>query len=450
MMNPKDTIITVDNLSKVYRLGVKETAHDNLAHTFYNLLKSPITNYKKYRSLYKFSDTELNKNEFQANGTEDILWALKDVTFNVQKGDLLGIIGKNGAGKSTLLKILCRITDPTIGYAKIHGRIASLLEVGTGFHPELTGRENVYLNGTILGMKKKEIDHKFDEIVAFSGVEKFIDTPVKRYSSGMSVRLAFSVAAHLEPEILIIDEVLAVGDAEFQKKCLNKMENVSQQGRTVLFVSHNMPAVSRLCNRSILLDKGTIIQDGLTEEVVKSYLTSESECSAFRHWENKESAPQGDAVILNSVKVHNGNGEPLQTINIRNNFYITMNYEVIKPDHIFIPHFHFINEEGTNAFVTLDKDEQWFERPRPAGYYSSTVLVDGNLLAEGIYYIHCNMLTVHPTKPQFSAPDSVSFHVFDDGKGNTARHDGYTNNLPGVVRPYLKWETKFGTDVFSS
>ena len=257
-------IISVENLSKAYRLGVKEEAPDTLVGAMTGVLKAPFKNWKRLSSL----DT-------QAGGdSEDILWALKDVSFDVHEGEVVGIIGRNGAGKSTLLKILSRITDPTSGCVKLRGRVSSLLEVGTGFHPELTGRDNVYMNGTILGMAKQEIDKKFDEIVDFSGVEKFLDTPVKRYSSGMLVRLAFAVAAHLEPEILIVDEVLAVGDAEFQNKCLGKMQDVSRSGRTVLFVSHNMAAFKELCSRGVLLADGQVDSDGISDEIADQYLSS--------------------------------------------------------------------------------------------------------------------------------------------------------------------------------
>ncbi|MCA9422956.1 MAG: ABC transporter ATP-binding protein, partial [Nitrospira sp.] len=249
-----DLAIKVENISKCYRIGLKENMHDSLGASILHFLKNPLHNYRKYRSLYQFDDLRPD----QGDNRPDVIWALRDVSFELKKGEVVGIIGINGAGKSTLLKILSKITVPTSGSVTIRGRISSLLEVGTGFHPELTGRENVYLNGTILGMRKKEIERKFDEIVDFSGVEKFIDTPVKRYSSGMKVRLAFAVAAHLEPEILVIDEVLAVGDARFQKKCLDKMKDVGQQGRTVLFVSHILPAVTRLCRRTILLNGGRV------------------------------------------------------------------------------------------------------------------------------------------------------------------------------------------------
>ncbi|NQU32079.1 MAG: ABC transporter ATP-binding protein [Bacteroidetes bacterium] len=255
--------IKIENLSKRYRIGLKEENHDTFFGTLSSWVKYPLTNFKRVQKLSKF-DEDLN--------SEDVIWALRDISFEVKKGEVLGIIGKNGAGKSTLLKILARITEPTTGRVEISGRIASLLEVGTGFHPELTGKENVYLNGTILGMSKKEIDRKFDEIVDFSGIEKFIYTPVKRFSSGMRVRLAFSVAAFLDPEILLIDEVLAVGDVEFQKKCIGKMGSIAGEGRTVLFVSHNMSAVSDLTERCIILHDSVILKEGATRDIVPLYI----------------------------------------------------------------------------------------------------------------------------------------------------------------------------------
>jgi len=274
-MYKKDVVIRVENISKRYRIGVKGKTHDTFGRTIIETIKSPLSNYRKYRSLYKFDDFKPDNDNKQTDNFDDIIWALKDVSFKVKQGEVLGIIGGNGAGKSTLLKILSRITDPTDGKAEIRGKVSSLLEVGTGFHPELTGRENVYLNGTILGMTRKEVEQKYDEIVDFSGVEKFIDTPVKRYSSGMKVRLAFSVAAHLEPEILMIDEVLAVGDLSFQRKCLGKMEEVAKGGRTILFVSHNMGAIQNLCSSCLWLDEGNIKFSGAVAPVVSAYHKSQ-------------------------------------------------------------------------------------------------------------------------------------------------------------------------------
>jgi lipopolysaccharide transport system ATP-binding protein len=264
-MDMSKPIIKINNLSKCYRIGTKERGYKTFREAIIDGFSAPFRNLKRLQRLTNFNN---NGDDVRSN---DIIWALKDISFKVNEGEVLGIIGKNGAGKSTLLKILSRITEPTGGIIEINGRVSSLLEVGTGFHPELTGRENIFLNGAILGMRKKEIEEKFDEIVNFAEIEKFLDTPVKRYSSGMYVRLAFAVAAHLEPEVLLVDEVLAVGDIAFQKKCLGKMEDVAKGGRTVFFVSHNMGAIRSLCNNAIWLDNGGIIKKGPTDEVVRDY-----------------------------------------------------------------------------------------------------------------------------------------------------------------------------------
>ncbi len=433
-----DLAIKVENISKRYRIGLKEHQHDNFVAAFFDMLKSPLTNYRLYRSLYKFDDATLENGGFKEQ--PDVVWALKSISFEVKKGEVVGIIGKNGAGKSTLLKILCKITHPTRGMARIRGRISSLLEVGTGFHQELSGRENVYLNGTILGMTKKEVDRKFDEIVDFSGVEKFIDTPVKRYSSGMRVRLGFAVAAHLEPEVLIVDEVLAVGDAAFQKKCIDKMQDVGKGGRTVLFVSHNMPAVNRLCSRAILINDGTVADDGPAQDVVGRYLTSELGTSAAREWRNTENAPTGEAARLLAVRVRNEDGTIMEHIGIRENFTLEMEYEVLEANHLLLPHFQIVNEEGITVFVTVDRDPNWRGKPRPKGFFTSKVRIPGNLLAEGMFITNCAMLSLNPDKLQFFERSAVAFNVVDDLKGDTARGD-YSRNLPGVVRPLLEWET---------
>ncbi len=283
--------IRAENLGKSYRLGEML----NLTKT----LKETISSFVKGKK-----PTEADNSGERAN--EDILWALRGASFELSPGEKLGIIGPNGAGKSTLLKLLCRITPPSEGFAEIYGRVASLLEVGTGFHPELTGRENIFLNGSILGMKRKEIMRKFDEIVAFSGVERFLETPIKRYSSGMRVRLGFSVAAHLDPEILIVDEVLAVGDSDFRKKCLGKMNDVSREGRTVLFVSHNMQAINTLCDRCLLLDHGRVIMDGPTEEVVKTYASSGDENATKSSIRYEKDSPNPHWIQSVSLRLENG------------------------------------------------------------------------------------------------------------------------------------------------
>ncbi len=440
-MTSKDIAIKVENISKVYRIGLKEQMHDSFARTALEFLRSPLKNYRKYRSLYKFDDISSDQNQNPGNNSSDIIWAVRDVSFEVKKGEVLGIIGRNGAGKSTLLKILSKITDPTSGSAEIRGRVSSLLEVGTGFHQELTGRENVYLNGTILGMKKSEVDAKFDEIVDFSGVEKFLDTPVKRYSSGMKVRLAFAVAAHLEPEILIIDEVLAVGDAAFQKKCLNKMQDVGQKGRTVLFVSHNMAAVTRLCDRAILLDEGGIMANGPSRQIVSRYLRSDLVTTAAREWPDPDKAPSGPVARLRAVRARSEDGQISDVFDIRKPIRIEMEYDVLQSDFVLLPHFGLITEEDKCAFITVDQDPTWRRRARPAGCYVSTAWIPGNLLSEGTLSVICSLLTLNPDTVQFVEESTIGFRVVDALDGESARGD-YAKEIPGVVRPLLKWETK--------
>lgn len=436
----KEFAFIAENISKVYRIGAKDMVKDNLGSMAIDFVKSPLKNYKKYRSLYKFSEQELSKNISDENSS-NLLWALRDVSFNVKRGETVGIIGRNGAGKSTLLKVLSRITHPTRGRIEIRGRTASLLEVGTGFHKELTGRENIYLNGTILGMRKNEVDKKFDEIVEFSGVGKFLDTPVKRYSSGMGVRLAFAVAAHLEPEILIVDEVLAVGDAAFQKKCLNKMQDVSESGRTVLFVSHNMAAVSRLCERGILLESGSVVQDGLIHDVVSTYMSSGTGTSAAKEWD-QANAPTGSASRLHAVRIINSAGEPSEVLDIRSQVGIQMEFEVTEPGHVMLPHFYVHNDEGVVAFKTMDQDPKWKSKPRDVGHYISTAWIPGNFLSEGPIIVTCGLITLDPNIPQFIEHQIVSAQVVDSMEGDSARGD-WAGSMSGVVRPKLDWETDY-------
>jgi lipopolysaccharide transport system ATP-binding protein len=298
-----DVAIRAEGLSKRYRIGLRDQRQDTLAGAVLDSLKQPGKNLQRLRRLTRFDGGE--------GEARDVIWALKDVSFEVRQGEVLGIIGRNGAGKTTLLKVLARITHPTAGRVELRGRVSSLLEVGTGFHPELTGQENIYLNGTILGMKKAEIDQKFDAIVEFSGVEGFLDTPVKRYSSGMRVRLAFSVAAHLEPEILLVDEVLAVGDIEFQNKCLGKMENVAQSGRAVLFVSHNIGAVESLCSRGVMLEQGHLAYDGSVTGAVETYLES------MRDMQDDPRKIQADPhkdVVIREVWFEDQHGDRIRTV----------------------------------------------------------------------------------------------------------------------------------------
>lgn len=325
----------------------------------------------------------------------DEFWALKDVSFEIGQGDVVGIIGKNGAGKSTLLKILSQITSPTEGMVELNGRIASLLEVGTGFHPELTGRENVYLNGTILGMTRKEVKAKFDEIVEFSGIEKFIDTPVKHYSSGMYVRLAFAVAAHLEPEILIIDEVLAVGDAEFQKKCLGKMKDVAGQGRTVLFVSHHLGSVKTLCNKGILLEKGQIKATGDIESIVSLYQKSGSEAASYECAESKKD------IYLASASIKADSNEFYNAEEIRFQFDLTQKIAVDGNQFMLVRIVDELENVLTCAEVQLDNAKK-----------SHFLSIPANTLKKGIYYL--NIIVYHPAVQQFDIVNCCNFEVLDN------------------------------------
>jgi len=310
-------VIRVENLSKRYRIGSLRPSYKTLRESLTEAAQAPLRRAAKL----------LRGEAYGAAGLEETIWALKDVSFRVDQGEVVGIIGRNGAGKTTLLKILSRITEPTEGCAEIHGRMGALLEVGTGFHPELTGRENIYLNGAILGMRKVEIESKFDEIVAFSGVEQFIDTPIKHYSSGMAVRLAFSVAAHLEPEILLVDEVLAVGDAAFQRKCMGKMQDVAREGRTVLFVSHNMGAIQSMCQRAIWLNGGKVMSDGVSRQVVQQYMGSASGDSVLY-------APQPSRgytdLIIEKMVLKNSQGQITKTVSSGEELHIEIYYHALK------------------------------------------------------------------------------------------------------------------------
>ena len=369
-------------------------------------------------------------------------WALKEISFDIHKGDVVGIIGRNGAGKSTLLKTLSRITAPTTGEIKIYGRVGSLLEVGTGFHPELTGRENIYLNGSILGMRRAEIQKQFDAIVDFAEIEQFVDTPVKHYSSGMYVRLAFAVAAHLNPEILIVDEVLAVGDSTFQKKCLGKMDEIARHGRTVIFVSHNMSTVLRLCQTVLLLDRGRVTALGCAHDVIHSYLSTGGATTAERTWE-EQACPGNEVACLRRIRAFAADGRSSHSFDIRSEIRVEMTYDVLTPGYVLVPNFHFFNEEGTCLFVSQDLDPAWRGRPRPAGEYTTTLMIPGNFFAEGTIVIRCALTTFgSPPTLHFDERDAISFQIVDSPITDGARGD-FAGHLPGVVRPLLKTENKF-------
>jgi lipopolysaccharide transport system ATP-binding protein len=369
------------------------------------------------------------------------LWALDDVSFEVEEGEVLGVIGRNGAGKSTLLKVLTRITNPTRGRVEIRGRVGSLLEVGTGFHPELTGRENIYLNGAILGMKRREIQQKLPDMVEFSGVESFLDTPVKRYSSGMYVRLAFSVAAHLEPEILLVDEVLAVGDAEFQRRCLGRMEDFGANGRTVLFVSHNMQAVAQLCDRAILMENGRIARDGPSADVVAHYLQTSAGVGSSRMWDDLESAPGDDVVKLRSVRILDRDGETVDYVDVRDPVGVEIAFRVLREGTAVVPKLKLV-ADGRIAFNAMDVDPRWSE-PAPPGEYVATAWIPGNYLNEGLMSIDAAVCSIRSPKlhHHVSVHEAVSFHVQDPAEGDSARGT-FTGQWRGVVRPLLDWSAE--------
>jgi lipopolysaccharide transport system ATP-binding protein len=416
-----EPVIRVRGVSKKYRIGQRERKADTMMATLLNGIKSPLTNLRRIRNLAKLNDHD-----------DSVFWALKDISFDVLEGEVLGIIGHNGAGKSTLLKILSRITEPSQGEIQIHGRIAALLEVGTGFHPELTGRENIYMNGTILGMRKKEIDKKLDEIVDFSGVEKHLDTPVKFYSSGMRVRLGFSVAAHLEPEILIIDEVLSVGDAEFQRKCLGKMESVAGQGRTVLFVSHNLVAVSSLCGKGLLLKGGRLIAEGPTPEVIGIYQkTSDVSLEKSRRW-NLEDAPGNELIKITQVSALPLGGSTINIdsgVRIQYLFYCAVEnknldttLEVITKDEIVVFH------KG----VVLGS-----ERNGP-GFYSISVEIPPFLLNANVYRIKL----IFGESQRYLLFQTDHILAFEIENSNTGMGSNLSR-VPGVIRPELEWKIEF-------
>ena len=418
-------IITVENLSKKYII-------DHQHREPYTSLRDVLSNGVK-RTIGRILHPTMER----IDPVHEEFWALRDVTFDIQQGDRVGIIGRNGAGKSTLLKILSRITEPSRGRVKIRGRVSSLLEVGTGFHPELTGRENIYLNGAILGMSRAEITKKFDEIVDFSEVEKFLDTPVKRYSSGMYVRLAFAVAANLEPEVLIVDEVLAVGDAQFQKKCLGKMEDVGREGRTVIFVSHSMPTVTSLCSRAILLESGRVVKDGPTSEVVMHYYTSGQSSPASADFSEKH---VGDTVVrLLNGEIKNAKDEVALEVNIDEPLTVEMKFEVLRDEvPVLVSNFHFYTAGGECAFVSHDTKKHAFEK----GVYVARCVIPANFLNEGSYFVGLAMssfdagITVH-----FYEKSCLSFNVVDLHEGVITRPE-HTIPIPGVVRPHLDWELR--------
>ncbi len=413
--------LRVHDLGKRYTLGAQINAYDTL------------------RDVLAARLSLRHKPPAAANGDDAMhIWALRHVSFDVPQGSVLGIIGKNGAGKSTLLKILSRVTEPTEGYAEIRGRVGSLLEVGTGFHPELTGRENIYLNGAILGMRREEIDRKFDEIVDFAEIGRFLDTPVKRYSSGMYVRLAFAVAAHLEPEILVVDEVLAVGDAAFQRKCLGRMSDVAQGGRTVLFVSHNMSAILNLTREAIVLDKGRIAFRGPTPEAVDHYLSATMTRSGERVWQPEEVPAAAVPFRPLALRVKDARGRVTDAVRSVDPVAIEVEYALDAPIQGLRVGIYLLSTRGEYVFTSFDTDEQeTFRRweTRPAGRYVSRCTIPADLLNAGRYLVSVNA-SVYNVKRYFQEDNAAAFTV--DATGAPGSH--WAEPRPGLVRPRLDWE----------
>ena len=434
-----DLAIKITNLYKEYRLGIVGTG------TLYKDLQSfwaKIRNKEDPNSLIGVASNKiLNKKKFLA---------LNNINLEIKKGDVIGIIGRNGAGKSTLLKIISRITAPTSGSICYNGKLASLLEVGTGFHNELTGRENIYLNGAINGMSKIEVDAKLKQIIDFAGVEKFIDTPVKRYSSGMFVRLGFAVAAHLDPDILIVDEVLAVGDAEFRSKAIKKMEEQSKiAGRTVLFVSHNLESIKELCNKTILMADGKIIDFGKTEKIINSYLelskNIDNHYSKERIWE-KKSKPGNNIILLNSISTKDKNKVLKEQFDITEDVHIEINYQVLQESHPIAFSFVLSNNQNT-IFASLDNHitQKWSEQPNhEKGNFITTCKIPGNLLNDGIHDVNlsCYSPPLNPdANPHFKILESISFQILDNFDLNSARGSfPYSWTTLPTVRPKLLWK----------
>jgi lipopolysaccharide transport system ATP-binding protein len=421
--------IRAEGLGKKFRLGEREQ-YKALRDTLARAAAVPFLALSRLAS----GQSPLRRPE------REEFWALTDICFEIAPGEVVGLIGRNGAGKSTLLKILSCIMEPTTGRALLRGRVGSLLEVGTGFHPELTGRANIYLNGAILGMGRREVQRKFDEIVGFAEVEQFIDTPVKQYSSGMYMRLAFAVAAQLESEILLVDEVLAVGDSSFQKKCIGRMGEVGREGRTVVFVSHSMTAITRLCPRAILLARGRVRADGPAAEVTAAYLRSDLGTMAHRLWADPATAPGDRVVRLRSVSVIADDGASRATVDIRLPVVLEMAYDVLQPGYVPSPNFHLYNEEGVCAFVTADTDPEWRRRAKPVGHYVSRVTIPGNFLSEGTLVVDAAISTMDPATVHAHEREAVAFQVIDSIDGDSMRGD-YGGSVPGVVRPRLDWQT---------
>ncbi len=431
-----DIVIKAENLGKLYRIGSAEDRDKTFREALVGMVAAPFR-----RIRHAFSppvSNDVNPSEF--------IWALKDVNFKVKQGEIVGIIGRNGAGKSTLLKILARITEPTEGKVTLRGRVGSLLEIGTGFHSELTGEENIYLSGTILGMSSHEISRKFDEIVAFAEMEKFIHTPVKYYSSGMYMRLAFAVAAHLEPEILLVDEVLAVGDAAFQGKCLGKMGAVAKQGRTVLFVSHSMAHVTTICSRAILLESGSVAMEGTPREAIDCYLNSTISID-FPTWDSPETGPGMGNLRLHTVRVLQDN-RPCNEVDISKDTLIEIQFWNLKAGSRLQSGMHLLNGLQVCIFASHNWPENslsadpWYNRPCPQGLFRSTCIIPANFLNNGYHTVSVFVADLNNVRANaIDAQLVVTFNAYDTGAMRSPDISG--GDWTGIIRPKLSWFTEY-------
>ncbi|GAC1419926.1 MAG: ABC transporter ATP-binding protein [Gemmatimonadaceae bacterium] len=428
-----DYALQIRRLGKRYRLGSAARRHDTLAAAFVSAVTTPIRNLREVRRLTQFGEAD----------SGDVLWALQDVSFDVRHGETVGIIGRNGAGKSTLLKLLSRVTEPSAGRGIINGSVGALLEVGTGFHGDLTGRENIYLNGAVLGMAREYVDRRFEEIVEFAGVAPFIDTPVKRYSSGMYLRLAFAVAAHLQSDILIVDEVLAVGDAQFQRKCLGKMSDVGAEGRTVLFVSHNLSAVRALCSRAIVLRAGRMVADTNAVDAVREYV-AEIEQSVFdQRWADAETAPQSGHVRIHRVTARGLDGAILSQLDTATAFDVEVEFETKRVEETTRINLQVRDYENNVVFESRNNvDPHWYGRPMPHALYRSTCRVPANLLNVGWHTVALQFYGASFDIHHFTV-EALRLDVQDapDLRGD------YFGPYRGAVRPRLQWATARISDV---
>ena len=423
-----DLSVKVEKLGKAYNIGDQQSYH-SLHDLFSKMLSKPLSFFQKRGG----------------DASQKEVWALRDISFEVKQGEALGIVGMNGAGKTTLLRLLTRITEPTEGQAIIRGRVSSLLEVGTGFHPELTGRENIFVNAVLLGMSKAEVNQKLDDIIQFSGIEKFIDTPVKKYSSGMQLRLAFSVSAHLEPEIVLMDEVLAVGDAEFQDRCINKMKEMIADGRTVLYVSHDLPSVSNLCDRAILLKEGCLVAEGSAKEIVNHYLDNlETKFDEAERQEHFIEQSKSDAVKLVDVKVlQNGKNRTAIGVDISKPTTIKITYKILSKDLIVFPCFHLYEASGVLILSTADmtgiaqnNHTTTANKPHAKGIHSAELVFPENFFNDTSYF-GTVILAEKIDTPILRFDSAIKFEVFDNGE----MRKNYRGDWMGVVRPKLKWHT---------